>query len=81
MIYLKKLRLLTKIHRTGKLCLSSRNYVQLAGRPFLLGSEGKGFPQFLNGQKDYYPHIINAKEKGVEETGSISPEDCAHLLK
>ena len=79
MMYLKQLRLLTKIHFTGKFCLSSRKYVQLAGRPFLLGSQGKGFPHFLNGQKEYYPYIIKANENNVEDT--VSPEDCAHLLK
>ena len=55
MMSLKQLKLLTKIHLTGKFYLTSRKYVQLAGRPFLLGSQGKGFPSFLNGQKESYP--------------------------
>ena len=79
MMPLKQLKLLTKIHLTGKFYLTSRKYVQLAGRPFLLGSQGKGFPSFLNGQKESYPFIIYANENSVKD--STTPEDCAHLLK
>ena len=79
MMHLKQLRLLTKIYIMGKFHLTSRKYVQLAGRPFLLGSQGKGFPSFLNGQRDSYPFIIYGNENSVKDT--TRPEDCAHLLK
>ena len=65
--------------KCSKFYLTSRKYVQLAGRPFLLGSQGKGFPSFLNGQKESYPFIIYANENSVKD--STTPEDCAHLLK
>lgn len=62
----------------GITCIT-RQYVQLAGRTSLPGSHGKGFPKFLNGPRENYPHIIYAKDFGIDD--KTSAEDCAVALK
>ena len=56
-----------------------RGLAQLAGRAFLAGSDGKGFPDYLQDVKENYPHVLLAKDFGIDKTAN--PTECASAVK
>ena len=56
-----------------------RGLAQLAGRAFLAGSDGKGFPDYLQDVKENYPHVLFAKDFGIDKTAN--PTECASAVK
>ena len=56
-----------------------RGLSQLAGRAFLAGSDGKGFPDYLQDAKENYPHVLFAKDFGIDKTAN--PRECATAVK
>ena len=77
-MFLKKLLVFAKVCGR-KNQISARKYVRLAGRPYLLGSDGAGFPKALNGPRENYPFVIQANDQNVNHR--TSPEDCALAVK
>ena len=53
--------------------------VTLAGRNFLPGANGKGFPKYLAEPRKGYPYIIEPQDFGISP--GASPYECAELLK
>ena len=56
-----------------------RSLAQLAGRAFLAGSDGKGFPDYLQDVKENYPHVLFAKDFDIDITAN--PKECASAVK
>ena len=55
-----------------------RTLVKIAGRPGLPGSNGKGFPTYLNEPTQTFPYRILAWDYGVTE--DTPAEKCAQAL-
>ena len=51
----------------------------LAGRPFLPGSDRKGFPKHLAEPCKGYPHVVEPQDFGIPP--GASPYLCAELIK
>ena len=57
---------------------NTRELSKLAGRPKLPGSNGKGFPVYLNEPTETRPYRIQAQDCNVNN--DTSPEECAQAV-
>ena len=55
-------RLFTRISHNDILKFANRTLVQLANRPFLPGSDGPGFPKFLQPPREDFPKMVDWQE-------------------
>ncbi len=56
-----------------------RMMATLARRKFLVGSDGKGFPERLSGPKKDYPFKIEARD--IDISSKATPLECAIAMR